>query len=157
MTDTNAIFNEIMAQAAGKQTGPEDIGTQVRKLMAFTEAMDGALMNMSQGLSALGQGLDMCNFKIHMILEVLMDKGVVTEEELNGHYKQRVTDQFNEMRKIHEAKMQEEIAKQEAEAGIQSRGPIIEATAVPVEKVPEEKDEEYTGDVVLASERAKAK
>ena len=67
-------------------------------------AMDDGLKQMGQGMQAMGQGLDMLHFKIEMVLEILMDKGTVTREELEGHYKQVVQDKINEIVRLDDKK-----------------------------------------------------
>jgi hypothetical protein len=145
MVDTDKIFKEIIGQ--GNSPGITDMVTKLKQVDLMLEAMDDVVMRLHKGLQAIGQGLDICNFKVHMVMEILTDKGVVSEEELNGHYKQVVQDKLTEMRRIQEEKMQEAMAQVEQQAGIKTR--TIEVPEEPKAEEPEK----YTGNVKLASEK----
>jgi hypothetical protein len=152
MTDPNKIFQEIMGQATNKARNASP--NQLAQLEQVISSMDDGLMNMSKGLQTLGQGLDMCHFKINMVLEILVDKGVVTEDELNGHYKQVVQDKINQMRKIQEQKMQEAMMQVEKQAGVKSRKPEEKHECGDCGSCKEEPKEKIdTSHVKLASEQ----
>ena len=147
MTDTDKIFREIMGQASGQDRKIPNPQAQLQQLVAVQEAMDEGMMQIGRMVQTMGQGMDVLHFKIHMLIEILLDKGIVTKEELEG-YKQTVQDRLEQMRQMQEEKMKEAIGKVEAQAGIKTR-PQEE----PAPKVEEPKEEVETSDVQLASEQ----
>ena len=145
MVDTDKIFKEIIGQS--NSPGITDMAQKLKQVDLMLEAMDDGVMRLHKGLQAIGQGLDICNFKVHMVMEILTDKGVVSEEELNGHYKQVVQDKLTEMRRVQEEKMQEAMAQVQQQAGVKTRDPQVP-------EVEEEPEEEDTSKVELASEKS---
>ncbi len=143
--DTDKIFQEIVGQA----TGQNQSGNPLARFETILQAMDDGMIRFGQAIQKMSQGLDMCHFKILMILEILMDKNIVTKEELEGHYKQVVQDKINNMREQQEAKMQETMAQVQANAGIKTRD-----TEKPKECCGSCKTEpEVESDIVLPSEQ----
>jgi predicted transcriptional regulator len=122
---------------------------QVQEVMQAIQGLEYGLAQVSNGIQALAQGLDICHFKVHMVLRILGDKGLVTEEELQDRYKQDVTDKIDEIRAQQEAKMKE--AMGQAQASMPRR-------PEPEEPEPaEESNDTAVSDVVLPSEREDSK
>ena len=139
MADTDRIVQEIIGQASGAQPNP------MRKLEIAVEAMDEGLMRIGEGMQRMAQGLDMAHFKILMILEILIDKGVVTKEEVEGVYKQKVQVKLDAIRQRQQEEMQKAI--EQAQQKIQNNAGV---------KVRElEPEPEVKSDVVLPSEQHK--
>lgn len=122
---------------------------QLQQVIQAIQGLEYGLAQVSNGIQALAQGMDICHFKVHMVLRILADKGLVTEEELQDRYKQDVTDKIDEIRAQQEAKMQE--AMEQAQANTPRR-------PEPEEPEPaEESADTAVSNIVLPSEREDSK
>jgi hypothetical protein len=120
------------------------------------QAMDGGMMQMQDIMQRLGQGLDIAHLQLRMITNILVDKNIITIEELKEQYQTDVVDELKKVRAAQEEKMKE--AMEQAQAGVQTRDTkehdCTECTSCHNHEEEEvEESEAVESDVVLPSER----
>ena len=112
-------LNNMIKQAGGDEVFmPPEMpeAAQVMQIVSgLQEGIDFALGQISDHLKGLGQGLDLMRLNLFMITNILHDKGIVTEDEIKERYKRDVTDKMEEIRKLVQEKMKEEIDKSKEE------------------------------------------
>jgi len=106
---------------------------QVQVLGSFLKQMDQALFNVSQEVQAQGLGYQ-------MVLNMFIDKGIFTQEEVDELHKKHVIEPIEESMKELQQKMQEaqNVAAQQQQT---------------IAKAQEEENKEPEEEVVLASEK----
>ena len=142
------IFDEILGQTISGQASATPAG-QMNQLKAILQAMDGGLMQLSQSVQILGQGLDLTQLKINMIMNVLVDKGIVTKEEIEERFKKDVTENLKKMREKQEQEIQQKLQEIEEKSEVKTRE-IKEEDCSDCENCTCDKE----SDVVLPSERS---
>jgi len=144
MADHEKIFQEILAQATGKaKVGGLD------KLEAMVEGLDDGLMRASKAIQTIGQGLDILHLKILMVVDMLLDKGIVTKEEITEKYAKQMQQRIDEMQQVQQEKIEEAIRHTQETSGIKTRD--VEECCGECDE--HNCEEECESDVVLPSER----
>jgi len=92
-------------EAIDKILKDTDVATLITQL---TTSFDQGIAEVYKGLNTLGQGLDLSRLQNFMVVNILIDKGIVTKEEIEERYKKEVADKLVEMQQ----KMKEELEKE---------------------------------------------
>jgi hypothetical protein len=136
--DIERILKTAENQPGSPLAGIAGVYKQMQTFSVYLHHLETGLVHMAQDLQALG-------FGAQMVLKILVDKEILTEEELEKLYVAQVLNPMEKAVKEMEAKAQE------ANEKIQE---IQEATEKIIEEEEEEQEESpVKSDVVLASER----
>lgn len=105
---------EKMAQQAvnigGKQgiPSPQDM---MASMGAVFQRLEYALGETSKMTQMVGQSTDIAQLTIHMIIKIMIEKGLITEEEVKERYKKEVEESYKKMQEEAYAAMKEQMEK----------------------------------------------
>jgi len=105
------VIDEMLKQASpmGDILTPGGANDPMKVMGEVAAQLEQSMMEMYKGIHKLSQGLDISRLQNHMVLNILVDKGIVTKEEVETRYKKDVEDEMQKMRKKIEEKMNEQI------------------------------------------------
>jgi hypothetical protein len=79
----------------------------VKKMEEAMERLGLGMEAMGEVTQKIGQVVDVQSLKLNMILNILVDKGIVTEEEIKAKYETDVLENIKKIREIYQKQMQE--------------------------------------------------
>jgi len=104
---------EKMAQQAmnisGKNPSPQDMMNSMGTLF---QRLEYALAETSKMTQMVGQSTDIAQLTIHMLVKLLIEKGLVSEDEIKERYKAEVEEAYKKMQEEAYAAMKQQMEKQ---------------------------------------------
>jgi len=120
---------------------PKSPISEVGKVLKQMEGIVGYLQHLESGVMALSREVQAQGLGMQMILKILIDKGVCTEEEVKSYHKEHVFEPLKKAAEEMQAKMkkaEEEAEKQIKEAEAQTPGIIVPGTLEDIDGLDEE-------------------
>jgi hypothetical protein len=102
---------ETASMLPSSKEGPKD---PVALVSEVAHSLEQGMMDIYKGLNTLGQGLDLSRLQNFMTINILLDKGIVTKDEIEERYKTEVADKLKEMQEQLKAQLEKEIEKAES-------------------------------------------
>jgi polyhydroxyalkanoate synthesis regulator phasin len=130
-----------------------DQPSQIEVLAMVVQNLEMGMMQLAQSQQLIGTSVDVSRLTNQLLVRMMVEKGVFSEEEFRERYKTDVTDRIQQMQK----QLQEEYKKQMQEQAANGQVPEQpEASCEPncKEECTECTEPEKESDVVLPSERS---
>jgi len=141
---------KIITDLSGDQQ-TKSVEMLLEPLAMALQHVEMGLMQIAQGQQTMGTILDTSRLAVHLLVNVLIDKGIFTREEWEAQYEVEVVQKMQEYQKKIQEKIQQQIQAQvdaDSKNNLSAEPPAqLEA---PIEE-PEE-DPDTKSDVVLPSE-----
>jgi hypothetical protein len=145
---------QMLEALLGKAVDNNSLKSFAQAIRTVQQQLDGTFNHLQMHLTHYGQVIgraslnaDITRLTIGMVLDILKDKDLLTDEELDKLYKEKVVDVMEERRAQAMQEMQEEMGE-----GFQQE--VDEAAGVTQEELAQDAIEAEASDVVLASEKA---
>ena len=121
---------------------------EIQILTVVVQNLEMGFMQLAQSQESIGISLDAARLTIQMLVNLIIEKGLVSKEEMQERYKKDVGEKIRE----HQKKRQEEIQKQIEEAKAEAE----QAQKEIIDEKPEKETEEVpngSAEIMLPSEK----
>ena len=120
--------------------------------------LEQGIMHLSGTIQSVGSALDVIQLQVQMTWNILVEKGIVTKEELKAKYKTDVMDIVEQQQKQYQEQMQRAIAQAQEQSKEPTEQVKEQEPVQPEEQKAEEKPDPATAsNVVLPSQKFEKK
>lgn len=108
------VLNKMIGELDGGgiiTPGMKEPQNPIEYMQQFGAHLEQGMMELYQNISQLGQMLDIARLHNYMLTKILLDKGVVTKEELDERYKTEVEDELIKQQELMRKRMEEHLQK----------------------------------------------
>ncbi len=149
MDDKNSEFLRNFLGGTSMDTAIDPLA-QIEQLQNFMSRLEQGVTQLSHGMQQMSMEINLGKLSTQMLFNIIIEKGIMTKEELNDKYKTDVVDAMMRLQEDIQKKTEKAIEEMQKEQEIQD-----EKQEEVQEAIEEEEEEEETGEPILASERAK--